>query len=53
MEMSEDFVEQVNRKYAGLPIFIGGVSMGGLISFELGLKIPEKIKGCIFINPAL
>lgn len=51
--MSKDFVDEVRSNYAGLPIFLGGASMGGLISFELGVKMPDKIRGCVFINPAL
>lgn len=40
------------KKYPGVPVFLHGLSMGGLIAFQLGIRKPELIDGCIFTNPA-
>ena len=33
-------------------MFIFGLSMGGLISFQVALKRSKHLNGCIFVNPA-
>jgi len=40
------------NKYPGVPIYLNGVSMGGLIAFNVGLKNQSKVNGCVLLNPA-
>jgi alpha-beta hydrolase superfamily lysophospholipase len=39
-------------KYPNTPVYLNGLSMGGLIAFQVGLRKPALIKGCILLNPA-
>lgn len=41
----------VRRKHRGLPVFIAGESMGGLISFLTVIKKPSLFKGLICMSP--
>lgn len=45
-------MEHAINKYPGVPVYINGLSMGGLIAFHIGLKRPTLINGCILLNPA-
>ena len=40
------------ERYPGIPVYLNGVSMGGLIAFNVGMKNEKKVDGCIFLNPA-
>ena len=42
----------VAEQNPGIPIFLNGLSMGGLIAFQVGLKKSTLINGCILLNPA-
>jgi alpha-beta hydrolase superfamily lysophospholipase len=47
------FVEVVRRDEADLPLFVLGVSMGGLIAVNYALHYPEGLRGLIALAPAL
>ena len=48
------FIQHILLKFQTPPkVFISGVSMGGLVSFNLGVKYPKLISGIIFLAPAL
>jgi lysophospholipase len=46
-------VDLVRNRHAGLPIFILGHSMGGLIAISYALKKPDAPAGAIISSPAL
>jgi acylglycerol lipase len=48
-----DFIEEIEKLYRGLPMFLLGGSMGGTIVLNLSIRVPEKITGVILINPAI
>lgn len=55
-EFREDvwaFVRKVSEAEPGLPLFLMGHSMGGLIVLEYALHYPEGLKGVIASGPAL
>ena len=39
------------EKYSNLPIFVSGLSLGGLIAFNVSLNKKKFIKGSVFLNP--
>lgn len=53
LEDLDAFVDFVRERHPGLPLFIFGHSMGGLIAFSYGIQYPEKLKGQIFSGPAV
>lgn len=46
-------LDQARQRYPGLPLFILGHSMGGLISIRYALDHPEGLAGAIISSPAL
>lgn len=55
-EFREDvrlFLEMVRQQERGLPLFLMGHSMGGLIVLEYALHYPEGLQGVIASGPAL
>jgi alpha-beta hydrolase superfamily lysophospholipase len=54
VEQAHAFIQVVLSRFENEPkVFISGVSMGGLVSFNLGVKYPKIIDGIIFLAPAL
>ncbi len=43
-----DWVYQTLTDFFIDPFFLGGHSMGGAITLEIGLRYPEKIQGLIY-----
>ena len=50
---SKVFVELIKELYPNKPIFIGGHSMGGLITYRLTLENKNICNGSIYLAPAL
>lgn len=51
---SEEFTRRVIQSAPPIiPVFVCGFSLGGLTAFHLGLRMPQHIKGVVFIAPAL
>lgn len=46
-------VRHLKQEHQGLPLFIFGHSMGGLIAFIFGVLHPEGLKGQVFTGPAV
>ncbi|MCJ7815173.1 MAG: alpha/beta hydrolase [Xanthomonadales bacterium] len=46
-------MELVRNRHAGLPVYILGHSMGGLIAISYALEKPEALAGAIISSPAL
>jgi lysophospholipase len=46
-------LDLVKEKHSGLPIYILGHSMGGLIAISYALKKPQALAGAIISSPAL
>lgn len=42
----------VSQQHPGVPVYVNGLSMGGLIAFQVSLRKPTLISGCILLNPA-
>ena len=42
-----------SKSTRGTPIYLCGLSMGGLMSFNIALKCPKKFKRLILVAPAL
>ena len=54
VEQAYAFIQFILAKFKSLQkVFISGVSMGGLVSFYLGVKYPKLINGIVFLAPAL
>ena len=53
IELGESFLSYSASKYSRIPIFCFGLSMGGLISFHMGLRKNNLLRGCVLVNPAL
>jgi len=51
-ELSEKFVIHMIEKYPRVPVFVNGLSMGGLIAFQVARRKANLINGCILLNPA-
>ncbi len=49
----EAFINHARGKHRGLPLFILGHSMGGLISIRYTLEYPEGIAGVVISSPLL
>ena len=49
----EAFIAEARNNHEGLPLFILGHSMGGLISISFVLERPQGIDGAIISSPAL
>lgn len=54
----EEWITSVETPFLELterdgPIFIGGISLGGLLSLELSLRYPDKVRGCILMATPL
>ncbi len=47
------FLEQVRRRYPGLPMFLYGHSIGGALVLNYGLRRKPDVKGVIATSPAL
>ncbi len=47
------FAESLQHKYRGLPLFIGGHSLGGTVSLMCCLFKPESFKGLVLLSPLL
>lgn len=52
VSISEDFILHSRIKYPNLPIFVSGLSLGGLISFQTAIRRKKLLRGCILVNPA-
>ena len=48
-----DFIEDILQLYPGLPLFVMGGSLGAAVATNVSLKIGEKLRGIILINPAI
>jgi alpha-beta hydrolase superfamily lysophospholipase len=53
IEDSLNFVNLVTKIYPNLSVFLGGISFGGFISYQLSLKYPDRFKSVIMLAPAL
>lgn len=53
IEDSLSFVNLMTKFYPNLNVFLGGISFGGFISFQISLNFPERFKGIILLAPAL
>lgn len=53
MDDAEQFVSKMRELYKNTPIYLLGLSMGGLLAFNLGLRHPEWYRGLILMAPAL
>lgn len=53
MQDSLDFVMKTKRMYPELPMFLLGLSMGGLVAYFLGLRHRELFSGVIMMAPAI
>jgi len=49
----EALLRHAEERHKGLPLFILGHSMGGLISLSYSLERPQKLNGAIISSPAL
>jgi alpha-beta hydrolase superfamily lysophospholipase len=49
---SEDFLMYVQRKYPKLPIYLSGLSLGGLMAYYVSLRKHVHVAGTILHNPA-
>jgi lysophospholipase len=49
----QSFIELAGETYAGLPLFLLGHSMGGLITISYALQNPAGLAGAIISSPAL
>ncbi len=49
---STEFLQMSRNRYPAVPIFVSGLSMGGLVSLYMGLKHSKIINGCVLLNPA-
>jgi len=47
------FMDLVGQRGTGLPLFLMGHSMGGLIALEYALRRPEDLRGVIASSPAV
>ncbi len=47
------FLDAVDSATAALPLFLVGVSMGGLLVTNYGLHHPERLRGIVAVAPAL
>jgi alpha-beta hydrolase superfamily lysophospholipase len=47
------FLELMSEEHPGLPVFLYGHSMGGLIALEYALRHPEGLRGVIASAPAV
>lgn len=48
-----DFIQLIDTLYdKNIPRFLFGISMGGMLSFLIGHRIPNYFKGIIFLAPA-
>lgn len=47
------FLRLVSREAAGLPVFLMGTSLGGLIALEYALYCPAGLRGVIAVSPPL
>jgi alpha-beta hydrolase superfamily lysophospholipase len=43
----------IENIYPKIPIFLMGLSMGGLTCYKMGLENPDRFKGIILMAPAL
>ena len=48
-----DYIQEIEKLYPGLPLFLMGGSLGAAVVTQVSIRIPEKISGIILINPAL
>jgi acylglycerol lipase len=39
--------------YPGVPLFVGGQSLGGLTAYHMSLRHPEWFKGAVLLTPAI
>ena len=52
-KQGEALIEHVLRQYESRPsVFLVGMSLGGAITFQMGVNHPENYKGVIFLAPA-
>lgn len=54
----DDWLRSVEEPFAALTqesasLFVGGISLGGVLSLDLALRHPEKVRGCILMSAAL
>ncbi len=54
LEQAENFIQMMSEKYSKPKIFIGGLSLGGAISFRLSIRNKNNlISGLVMMSPAL
>ncbi len=54
IDQAEKFIEFIVKKYdEKIKIFIAGESMGGLVTFKICVRSPNKYNGAILLCPAL
>jgi len=53
VEDGKVFIKQIKEMYPDKPLFIGGLSMGGLVTYRLTLEDKNICNGAIFFAPAL
>lgn len=49
---SKEFVDKIKNLYPNLPLYLLGLSMGGLTSYHLSLKYSKLFSGAILMAPA-
>jgi alpha-beta hydrolase superfamily lysophospholipase len=53
VETLNNYVTTIKQQHPGLPVFLVGHSMGGVISVNYLIKYQNKLAGCILSGPAL
>lgn len=54
LDQAYQFIQFILKQFTNKPlVFCSGLSMGGAVSFSLGVKYPELIKGILMYGPAL
>ena len=48
-----DFAQQVQSQSAGVPMFVGGQSMGGMVSCLAALRRPDLFAGLLLCSAAI
>jgi acylglycerol lipase len=49
----EKFIDLVKKIYPETPLFVSGLSLGGLTAYHMSLRHPELFKGAVLLAPAL
>ncbi len=51
LQFCKDDLEKLKKQYSR--VFVGGLSMGALISMHLAYKLPQEVRGIIALSPTL